>query len=81
MTTTAAVPDLPIAQVRVPERSFVSDIRAIKIVWHREILRFKADRARIMVSLIQPVLYLFVLGTGYQMLRLRQRHGKPATLR
>lgn len=27
------------------------------------------------------VFVLFLLGTGYQMLRLRQRHGKPATLR
>lgn len=41
-----------------------SDLRAIKVVWHREILRFAKDRPRLVAGLIQPVLYLFVMGTG-----------------
>src|SRR5438105_939346 len=44
--------------------STTSDLRAIKVVWHREILRFVKDRPRLIAGLIQPVLYLFVMGTG-----------------
>ncbi|HYU57229.1 MAG TPA: ABC transporter permease [Actinomycetota bacterium] len=40
------------------------DLRAVKIVWQRELIRFAQDRPRILVSLLQPVLFLFVLGTG-----------------
>jgi ABC-2 type transport system permease protein len=39
-------------------------MRAVKVVWRREIIRFFRARGRIGVSLVQPVLYLFVLGTG-----------------
>lgn len=41
-----------------------SDIRAIKVVWFRELLRFWKDRPRLIAGLAQPVLYLFVMGTG-----------------
>jgi ABC-2 type transport system permease protein len=34
------------------------------VVWQREMIRFGRDRSRIISSLIQPVLFLFVLGTG-----------------
>ncbi|MEP7179052.1 MAG: ABC transporter permease [Pseudonocardiales bacterium] len=57
--TTAAV-----ATVRVPPRSAVSELRAIKIVWEREVVRFASDRLRMITSLIQPLLFLFVLGSG-----------------
>jgi ABC-2 type transport system permease protein len=50
--------------VRVPERSFRNDLRAVKIVWQRELLRFFRDKTRIVTALLQPLLYLFVLGTG-----------------
>lgn len=50
--------------VRVPERTFRNELRAIKIVWHRDMLRFLRDKPRIVTSLLQPLLYLFVLGTG-----------------
>ena len=52
------------AQVRVPPRSAASEMRAIKIVWQRELIRYFSDRLRIATSLLQPVLFLFVLGTG-----------------
>jgi ABC-2 type transport system permease protein len=58
-----ALPDRPFA-VLVPERSFRNELRAIKIVWHRDMLRFLRDRPRIISALVQPLLYLFVLGTG-----------------
>jgi ABC-2 type transport system permease protein len=50
--------------VAVPARTFRNDLRAIKIVWHRDMLRFLRDRPRIVSALLQPMLYLFVLGAG-----------------
>jgi ABC-2 type transport system permease protein len=64
-TTTSAPPSGPqIAEVRLPEGTFRHDLRAAKIVWQRELIRFFQDRPRIVSSLLQPILYLFVLGTG-----------------
>jgi ABC-2 type transport system permease protein len=56
------------ARVRVPPRSAASELRAIKIVWQRELIRYFSDRLRIATSLLQPVLFLFVLGTGLSQL-------------
>jgi ABC-2 type transport system permease protein len=36
----------------------------VKVVWEREVIRFFQDRARIVSSLLQPLMFLFVLGTG-----------------
>jgi ABC-2 type transport system permease protein len=38
--------------------------RVIKVVWQREMLRFWKDRPRLIAGLVQPILYLFVMGTG-----------------
>jgi ABC-2 type transport system permease protein len=62
----AGVP--PTVQVRVPPRSWRSEVRAVKIVWRRELIRFQKDRMRIVTSLVQPLLFLFVLGSGLQQL-------------
>jgi daunorubicin resistance ABC transporter membrane protein len=51
-------------RVAVPDKGLRQDLRAVSIVWRRELLRFKSDRLRAISSLIQPVLFLFVLGTG-----------------
>jgi ABC-2 type transport system permease protein len=51
-------------RVSVPQRSLSRDLRAVSIVWRRELLRFQADRLRIISALVQPVLFLLVLGTG-----------------
>jgi len=59
--------DLALTQtirVAVPERSLRHDMRAVSIVWRRELIRFRSDRLRAVTSLVQPVLFLFVLGTG-----------------
>jgi ABC-2 type transport system permease protein len=61
MTTTASA---PIARVRVTTSTRGSEIRAIKIVWQRELVRFFSDRLRMVTSLVQPFLFLFVLGSG-----------------
>jgi ABC-2 type transport system permease protein len=50
--------------VRVPARTAGGELRAVKIVWEREVRRFASDRLRMITSLIQPLLFLFVLGTG-----------------
>ena len=57
-----------VVAVRVPERSWRSEVRAVKIVWRRELIRFAGDRTRMLTSLIQPLLFLFVLGSGLQTL-------------
>ena len=64
-----------IAQVRVPTRSAGSELRAIKVVWKREMIRFSRDRLRILTSLMQPFLFLFVLGTGLSRLASAGTHG------
>jgi daunorubicin resistance ABC transporter membrane protein len=51
-------------RVSVPERSLRSDLRAVSIVWRRELIRFRRDKLRAITSLIQPLLFLLVLGTG-----------------
>jgi ABC-2 type transport system permease protein len=51
-------------RVAVPESGFRQDLRATGIVWRRELIRFRTDRLRAITSLIQPVLFLFILGTG-----------------
>jgi ABC-2 type transport system permease protein len=66
MTSESAFRAAPatVARVRVPAGGIPSDLRAVKVVWQRELIRFARDRARIVASLVQPVLFLFVLGTG-----------------
>jgi ABC-2 type transport system permease protein len=57
-----------VAAVRVPERSWRSEVRAMRIVWRRDLIRFTTDRMRIATLLIQPLLFLFVLGAGLETL-------------
>jgi ABC-2 type transport system permease protein len=64
-----------IARVRVPTRSARGELRAIKVVWKRELIRFSRDRMRILTSLMQPFLFLFVLGTGLSRLASAGTHG------
>jgi ABC-2 type transport system permease protein len=58
-------------RVAVPERSLRHDLRAVSIVWRRELIRFRSDRLRAITSLVQPVLFLLVLGTGLSRLASR----------
>ncbi len=51
-------------RVAVPERSLRHDLRAVAMIWRRELIRFRSDRLRAITALIQPVLFLFILGTG-----------------
>ncbi|MBS1881192.1 MAG: ABC transporter permease [Actinobacteria bacterium] len=65
----------PVVQVHVPGRSFRSELRAVKVVWRRELIRFRSDRLRIVTQLVQPLLFLFVLGSGLQQLSAASTHG------
>ncbi len=41
-----------------------SDVRGAYTVWYRDVLRFFSDRTRIVASLGQPLLFLFIFGGG-----------------
>ena len=60
MATGIAAPAL----TRAPARGVRHDLRAVKIVLHRELLRFVNDRTRMISTMVQPALWLFVMGTG-----------------
>ena len=57
-----------VVAVRVPERTWRSEVRAVKTVWRRDMIRFLGNRAQTMTWLVQPLLFLFVLGSGLQSL-------------
>ena len=54
-----------VAAVRVPKGGLGHEIRAALVVWEREMIRFRRDPARVISSVIQPLLFLFVLGGGF----------------
>ncbi|MDT7569974.1 MAG: type transport system permease protein [Actinomycetota bacterium] len=53
-----------VAAVTTPQRGFALDLRAVKIVIQRDLIRTFQDRARFVSVLVQPLLFLFVLGSG-----------------
>ena len=62
----AADLEAPIAvvPVRVSDASWREALRAVRVVWHREIIRWARNRTRIVTALMQPILFLLVLGSG-----------------
>ncbi|MFZ0378527.1 MAG: ABC transporter permease [Solirubrobacteraceae bacterium] len=70
-----APPAAPTIQIHVPPHSIFSELRAMRIVWRRDLIRFVNDRVRMMATLVQPLLFLFVLGTGLQQLSSASTHG------
>jgi len=62
--TTGAIPDIAPVTEHPKGATWIDDLRAARVVWKREILRFRRNRIRIITSLAQPILFLFVLGTG-----------------
>jgi ABC-2 type transport system permease protein len=77
--TSTAVEERPLqaapVRVFVPEHSIASELRAIRIVWRRDLIRFFNDKIRIAATLVQPLLFLFVLGSGLQQLSSAGTHG------
>lgn len=66
---------LEVMPVRVAEPGFAQDLRAVKIVLRRELIRFAQDKTRILSALLQPVLFLFVLANGLTSLTQRATDG------
>ena len=64
-----------VVRVRVPPHSLSSELRAIRITWRRDLIRFVNDRIRIASQLVQPLLFLFVLGAGLNTLSRGGTHG------
>jgi ABC-2 type transport system permease protein len=61
-TTTAAAPaPAPLGEVR---SDLAHELRATWVVMRRELTRLRQDRARMLTMLLQPVLFIFVMGTG-----------------
>ena len=65
MATVVAPPPLPpVVSVREAGGTLAADLRGVRVVWRRELIRFGRDRTRIITSLVQPVLFLLILGEG-----------------
>ncbi len=47
-----------------PDTTLRDEVRTARMVWLRELIRFQRTRTRILSGLIQPVLFLLVLGYG-----------------
>jgi daunorubicin resistance ABC transporter membrane protein len=62
-------------RVSAPQPGIRHDLRAVSVIWRRELIRFRTDRLRAVTALVQPVLFLFILGTGLSTLA---RGGLPA---
>ncbi len=62
-TTSSAVgrPFDPLPEVR---DDMTHQLRATWVVTRRELLRFRQDKARMVTMLLQPLLFIFVMGTG-----------------
>ena len=60
-TTTLRPEPAPLGEVR---NDLAHHARATWVVTRRELLRFRSDRARMASMLLQPLLFIFVMGTG-----------------
>ncbi|MGH8793358.1 MAG: ABC transporter permease [Stackebrandtia sp.] len=56
--TTAVKPE------RVSPGGLAHELRAATMVWRREMIRFRHDSTRVAAMLLQPLLFLFIMGTG-----------------
>jgi ABC-2 type transport system permease protein len=66
---------LDVVPVTEPKASWGDALRAVRVVWKRELIRWSRNRTRILTTLVQPVLFLFVLGSGLASLLPRQGGG------
>jgi ABC-2 type transport system permease protein len=62
MAVPAAAPSRSASIRRVDTRR--ATLRAIYIIWYRDVLRYSRDRMRLIASLAQPLLFLLIFGTG-----------------
>jgi len=46
----------------------IVNLEAIYVMWLRQMKRFVRSRSRLLVSVVQPLLFLFILGSGFRTL-------------
>jgi ABC-2 type transport system permease protein len=73
--TTVTAPKVGPGPVVLADQGLIHELRAIWIVWHRDMVRMWGDKARLISSLLQPLLFLFVLGAGLSSVVSRGAHG------
>jgi ABC-2 type transport system permease protein len=59
-----AAPSCPADAPQAGIAQLAAELRVVRMVWRREMLHFMRDRVRAVVSLLQPMLFLFILGVG-----------------
>lgn len=67
-----------LASTRVLSFDLRHEARAALVLWQRELIRFGKDRTRMLSALVQPLLFLLVLGVGLGSL-VRSGGGQGAT--
>jgi len=60
----SATATAPATTTFAPADTRMASLRAIYIIWYRDILRYWRDRWRLVASLAQPLLFLIVFGSG-----------------
>jgi ABC-2 type transport system permease protein len=61
--TVESIQTMPVRRARaVDTRS--ATVRAVYMIWRRDLIRFWRDRVRVVGALVQPMLFLVILGTG-----------------
>jgi ABC-2 type transport system permease protein len=45
-------------------RGIVRDLRTLRLLWQREMIRFGRNRMRLAMGLVTPLMFLLILGTG-----------------
>src|SRR5438128_5687943 len=61
---TATKPVITAEAQAAPVDTRTASLRAIYIIWYRDLLRYWRDRWRLVASLAQPLLFLVVFGSG-----------------
>src|SRR3989475_9407270 len=61
---TATKPVITAEAQAAPVDTRMASLRAIYIIWYRDLLRYWRDRWRLVASLAQPLLFLIVFGSG-----------------
>lgn len=61
--STALTAEMHAERAAMPSR-FMHDLDGVRAVWIRELIVFKREKSRVISSLIQPLLWIFVFGGG-----------------
>jgi ABC-2 type transport system permease protein len=66
-TTTAAEVRAPaLTSASEPVGALSRNLRAVKMLWHREVLRLARNRVQMAMGLVTPLMFLLILGTGLE---------------